>query len=188
MSFGILTIARNREFCSLNRVPRLNLKTDVAVALCVGVLGGMVTSIIGVGIEMVAYIVLVLRYRCDLKAAVPTAVSIGAVTSVMGIGLHALLGDIGQETFFNWLAAAPIIVFGAPLGAYLVSIIPRIRTLYFVSVLCLIQFVWTLYQISPTSGEWLFVTVSLLFAGGCFYGLYYRGLVNNIQNQIRSLE
>ena len=176
MSFGVLTLARNREFCSLDRVPELGRNADIAIALGVGVLGGMITSLIGVGIEMVAYTVLVLRYRCDLKAAVPTAVSLGAMTSVMGIGLHGLMGDIGREPFYNWLAAAPIIVFGAPFGAYLVSVIPRIRTLYFVSVLCLVQFVWTLYQVSPSPGGWLFVTASLTFAGLCFYFLYRRGL------------
>ncbi len=177
MSFGVLTLARNREFCSLSRVPELDRKTDIAVALAVGVLGGMITSLIGVGVEMVTYTVLVLRYRCDLKAAVPTAVSMGAVTSLMGIGLHALLGDIGHEVFYNWLAAAPIVIFGAPLGAYLVSVIPRIRTLYFVAFLCLAQFVWTLYQVSPSAGEWLFVAASLTFAGLCFLVLYRRGLV-----------
>ncbi len=177
MSFGVLTLARNREFCSLDRVPALSRTADIVTALAVGVLGGMMTSLIGVGIEMVSYTVLVLRYRCDLKAAVPTAVSLGAMTSLMGIGLHALLGDIGHETFYNWLAAAPIIIFGAPLGAYLVSVIPRIRTLYFVSILCLIQFIWTLYQVSPSPGDWIFVVVSLAFAGVCFYLLYRRGVV-----------
>ncbi len=176
MSFGVLTLARNREFCALNQVPKLGWNSDIATALGVGLLGGMITSIIGVGIEMVSYTVLVLRYRCDLKAAVPTAVSLGAITSIMGISLHAALGDIGQETFYNWLAAAPIIIFGAPFGAYLVSKIPRIRTLYFVSFLCLVQFVWTLYEVSPSLGEWLFVAVSLALAGLCFYALYKRGL------------
>jgi uncharacterized membrane protein YfcA len=161
-------------------------KADVVIGLGVGLLGGMITSIIGVGIEMVAYTVLVLRYRCDLKAAVPTAVSIGAMTSVMGIGLHALFGDIGKETFYNWLAAAPIIVLGAPFGAYLVSIIPRIRTLYFVSILCLVQFIWTLYQVSPSAGEWLFVIGSLTCAGVCFYSLYRRGLVEQSRTPVLS--
>ncbi len=176
MSFGVLTLARNREFCSLDQVPALGRNADAATSFAVGVFGGMITSLIGVGIEMVTYTVLVLRYRCDLKAAVPTAVSMGAMTSVMGIGLHALLGDIGRETFYNWLAAAPIIVFGAPFGAYLVSVIPRIRTLYFVSILCLVQFVWTLYQVSPSGGGWLFVFASLALAGLSFFLLYKRGL------------
>jgi uncharacterized membrane protein YfcA len=181
MSFGILTVARNREICLLDRVPRLGRTADILTAICVGLLGGVINSIIGVGIEMVVYTVLVLRYRCDLKAAVPTAVSVGAMTSVMAIGLHALLGDIGQETFFNWLAAAPIIVFGAPFGAYLVSIVPRIRTLYFVAFLCLIQFVWALYQNSPKIGEWIFVAATLVAASLCFYFLYRRGRLDEIR-------
>ncbi len=175
VSFGILTLVKNREICSLNRVPPLEKAADLAAAIGVGLLGGIINSITGVGIEMVLYTVLVLRYRCDLKAAVPTAVSIGAITSMMAIGLHALIGDIGKEVFYNWLAAGPIVVFGAPLGTYLVSIIPRIRTLYFVSILCVLQFIWTLSQVVPGLGEWIFVAACLLLANGGFHYLYRRG-------------
>jgi len=85
------------------------------------------------------------------------------------------MGDIGREVFYNWLAAGPIVVFGAPLGTYLVSIIPRIRTLYFVSILCVIQFVWTLSQVVPRFGEWLFVVASILAANTIFHLLYKLG-------------
>jgi len=173
LSFGILTLSKNAEFCSLDRVPRISGTLARTMALSVGFIGGVVNSIIGVGIEMLLYTVLVLRYRCDLKAAVPTAVSIGAVTAVMGIALHAVLGDIGMEVFHNWMAAGPIVVFGAPLGAFLVSVIPRVRTLYFVSLLCVFQFVWTAYQVRPNPGEWLFVATSLGAAIAAF-GLLYR--------------
>lgn len=175
VSFGILTLAKNRELCSLDRIPAMMRRSDAAVAVFAGLIGGIVNSIIGVGIEMVIYTVLVLRYRCDLKAAVPTAVSMGAITSLMAIGLHGLMADIGKEVFYNWLACGPIVVFGAPFGAYLVSVIPRIRTLYIVSVLCVLQFVWTLNQVSPSSGEWVFVAASLLSAILGFYWLYRAG-------------
>ncbi len=175
MSFGILTLVKNREICALNQIPAMQHVSDILVGLTVGLLGGVVSSIIGIGIEMVLYTVLVLRYRCDLKAAVPTAVCMGGITSLMGIGLHAASGDIEREVFYNWLAAAPVVIFGAPLGAYLVSIIPRIRTLYFVSILCVLQFAWTLQQVSPSGGEWLFVASSLIVANAGFYGLYQWG-------------
>lgn len=175
LNFGILTLVKNREVCGLDRTPELGRFNDVAAALSVGLLGGVVNSIVGVGIEMVLYSVLVLRYRCDLKAAVPTAVSMGAITSLMAITLHFYLGDIGKEVFYNWLAAGPIVVFGAPLGTYLVSVIPRIRTLYFVSILCVIQFVWTLSQVVPAVGEWLFVGASILAANAIFHMLYRLG-------------
>ncbi len=175
LNFGILTLLKNREVCGLNRTPQLGKLQDALAAVSVGLLGGVINSIIGVGIEMVLYSVLVLRYRCDLKSAVPTAVSIGAITSLMAIALHASIGDIGREVFYNWLAAGPIVVFGAPLGTYLVSVIPRIKTLYFVSILCVVQFVWTLSQVVPGLGEWLFVAASILVANTIFLFLYRLG-------------
>jgi uncharacterized membrane protein YfcA len=175
LCFGLLTLLKNREICSQNRIPAARAGTDAGVGIAIGLLGGVINSIIGVGIEMVLYTVLVLRYRCDLKAAVPTAVSVGAIASLMGIGLHAIIGDIGAEVFYNWLAAAPIVVLGAPFGALMVSVLPRVRTLYFVSVLCVLQFGWTLNQVSPAGDEWFFVGSSLLAANVAFYLLYRAG-------------
>jgi uncharacterized membrane protein YfcA len=175
MSFAILTLAKNREICSLNTNPVIEQNTAMKLGLVVGIAGGITASVIGVGIEMMIYTTLVLLFRCDLKVAVPTAVSAMAATSVVGIVLHAALGDIGSEVFYNWLAAAPIVVFGAPFGAFLVSVIPRARTLYFVSALCLIQFVWTLWQVGPSPKEWALVVCALAAAVVGFYLLYRRG-------------
>jgi uncharacterized membrane protein YfcA len=174
LSFGLVTLAKNRELCRQDKIPPMNRSRDTLVGLAIGLVGGVINSIIGVGIEMVLYTVLVLRYRCDLKAAVPTAVSLGALASLMGIGLRSLIGNIGSEVLYNWLAAGPIVVFGAPLGAFMVSVIPRIRTLYFVSILCVVQFLWTLNQVSPAAGEWIFVAASLVAANLGFIWLYRR--------------
>src|SRR5262249_29041722 len=125
--------------------------------------------------EMLLYVTLMLLFRCDLKIAVPTAVSATAVASVMGTALHAAIGDIGREVFYNWMAAAPIVVLGAPFGAFLVSVIPRARTLYFVSTLCVAQFVWTLWQVKPDPGQWLLVAGGLAAALTGFSLLYRAG-------------
>lgn len=77
--------------------------------------------------------------------------------------------------FYNWLAAAPVVILGAPLGALLVSVISRVKTLYFVAVLCVLQFVWTIQQVGPSAGEWVFVAVSLVLAGLGFVALYRLG-------------
>jgi uncharacterized protein len=175
VNFGIMTLLKNREICGLKERATFSGTADVAKALSVGLLGGMVNSIIGVGIEMILYAVLVLRFRCDVKIAVPTAVSMGAVTSLMAIALHALIGDIGMEVFYNWMAAGPIVVFGAPLGAFLVSVIPRVRTLYFVALLCILQFVWTLSQVLPQAQEWFFVALIVVAANLAFHFLYSWG-------------
>src|SRR5213079_273868 len=175
MSFAILTLAKNREFCALNTIPNIERGIAIKIGLAVGVAGGITTALIGVGIEILLYTTLVLLFRCDLKAAVPTAVSAMAVASVMGIALHAVMGDIVPEVFYSWMACAPIVVFGAPFGAFLVSVIPRVRTLYFVSALCVVQFVWTLEQVAPGPQEFTLVICSLTFAVVGFYLLYRLG-------------
>jgi uncharacterized membrane protein YfcA len=175
MSFAILTLARNREFCSLNAVPKIDRATAMRLGLAVGVAGGITTALIGVGIEMLLYTTLVLLFRSDLKVAVPTAVSAMAIASVMGTALHLMMGDISPEVFYTWMACGPIVVFGAPFGAFLVSVIPRVRTLYFVSALCVVQFVWTLQQVAAGPKEWILVGCGLTVAVLGFYWMYRVG-------------
>jgi len=175
MSFAILTLAKNQEFCCLNTVPKIDDGTAMKLGLLVGVAGGITTALIGVGIEMLLYTTLVLLFRSDLKVAVPTAVSAMAVASVLGTALHIAIGDIAPEVFYTWMACGPIVVFGAPFGAFLVSVIPRVRTLYFVSALCVVQFVWTLQQVAAGPKEWALVAGGLSFAVIGFYWMYRIG-------------
>jgi uncharacterized membrane protein YfcA len=175
MSFAILTIAKNREFCAITGVRPIEKPVAMRLGLLVGITGGIIASIIGLGVEMALYTVLVLLYRCDLKIAVPTAVSAMAVTSVMGLAVHLWLGDIPRDVVMKFLAAGPLVIFGAPIGTYIVSVIPRIRTLYVVSVLCIVQFVWTLSRLQRTTTEWIFVGVAMSLASIAFYLMYRRG-------------
>ena len=175
MSFAVLTVAKNREFCSLAGVRSIGTAACVRTGLLAGFTGGVIASMIGVGVEMVLYTVLVLLYRCDLKVAVPTAVSGMAVTSIVGMAVHAGMGDIPRDVLMKFLAAGPIVIFGAPIGTYIVSVIPRARTLYFVSGLCVLQFVSTLNHIGPTAAEWGFVAAAMLAAMVGFYVMYRRG-------------
>jgi uncharacterized protein len=175
MSFAILTLAKNREFCSLTKVPEIESNLAMKLGIVVGVAGGITTALIGVGVEMLLYTTLVLLFRADLKVAVPTAVSAMAVASVMGTALHLAIGDIEPAVFYNWMACGPIVVFGAPFGAFLVSVIPRMRILYLVSALCVVQFVWTLSQVKPGPSEWALVACSLTVAAAGFYALYRAG-------------
>ena len=175
MSFAILTLAKNREFCSITGVRPVGNCMAVPLGLIVGFTGGIIASLIGLGVEMALYTVLVLLYRCDLKIAVPTAVSAMAVTSVIGLGVHLWVVDISRDVATKFLAAAPLVIFGAPIGTYIVSVVPRIQTLYVVSVLCVIQFVWTLYRLHRTLTEWTFVALTLTLASMAFYLMYRRG-------------
>ena len=77
-----------------------------------------------------------------------------AFTSLVGLATKLLLGDLQAGTFGNWLAAAPVVAIGAPLGAMVVSKVGRKPTLYIVSLLCVVQFVWTLFHERASLNVW----------------------------------
>jgi hypothetical protein len=90
--------------------------------------------------------VLVLWCHADPKIAIPTSVILMAFTSLTGIAFKAVFGDLQPGTFENWLAAAPIVAVGAVFGALVVNRVGRRPTLLLASVLCLLQFIWTLHH------------------------------------------
>jgi hypothetical protein len=61
-----------------------------------------------------------------------------------------------------WLAAAPVVVVGAPLGALAVSVIPRGLTLALVALLCLAQLVWSCLQAQLAPGGLALVAAAVL--------------------------
>lgn len=145
-SFGVLHLYRVNEFSSNTGMTSPGERWDFRVGLVVGLAAGStVAAVTGVGIDMVLYAALVLLCRADLKIAIPTSVLIMAFTSVLGIAVKATLTGVQPGVFENWLAAAPVVALGAPLGAFAVALIGRKPTLLFVAVLCLGQFVWTCY-------------------------------------------
>jgi len=175
VSFAFLTLARAGEFCTYKTAPGLPWDQAARIGLPLGFLGGLIASMIGVGLEMLLCTTLVLLFRCDFKVAIPTAVCATAITSVVGTALHLAIGDIPSTVFGMCLAAAPLVIFGAPVGAYLATRIPRIRLLYFVSALCVFQFGWTMWATPLHTAEWVFTAATLLAANFAFVMLYRKG-------------
>lgn len=177
-SFGLLHLRRINEITAYEGMTPHDLAFDNRAGFLVGFLGSLtIASITGVGIDMMLYMVLVLLCHADLKIAIPTSVILMAFTSLVGIGLKLLLGGVQPGTFENWLAAAPVVAVGAPFGALVVSRIGRRPTLYVVSILCVLQFFWTLVHERAALTAWnlsaalLGVVLFLLI----FQDLYKRG-------------
>ena len=166
-SFGLLHLYRMREIAGHIGMTEFDEHWDLRVGFILGVLSAATAvSVTGVGIDMVLYATLVLLCRADLKFAIPTSVVIMALTSILGITVKALSGDIHPGVYENWLAAAPVVALGAPLGVFIVEMIGRRLILLFVAVLCVGQFVWTCFN------EWTAlgvagVTAALVAVGGC---------------------
>ena len=143
-SFGVLHLYRIAEISGHAGMTEFDERWDFRVGLALGLFSGAtVAAVTGVGIDMVLYAALVLLCRADLKIAIPTSVLIMAFTSVLGMVVKILFTGVQPGVFENWLAAAPIVCLGAPLGAFVVDLIGRKPTLLFVAVLCVMQFLWT---------------------------------------------
>lgn len=144
-SFGVLHLYRLNEIVSHEGLAPGAHRFDRNAGFLVGLLAGAtVSSITGVGIDMVLYAVLVLLCQADLKIAIPTSVIIMTFTSLVGIAIKGMMGTIQPGVYENWLAAAPVVALGAPLGTFIVHRVGRTSTLLVVSLLCVGQFFWTI--------------------------------------------
>jgi len=169
-SFGVLHLYRIGEIAGHDGMTDFDERWDFRVGVALGALSGAtVAAVTGVGIDMVLYAALVLLCRADLKIAIPTSVLIMAFTSVLGIVVKNLTTGLQPGVFENWLAAAPVVCLGAPLGAYIVNLIGRKPTLIFVAVLCVGQFVWTCYAERAVMGV-AGIGLSLVAVGICLIG------------------
>lgn len=181
-SFGMMHLFKLRELIDIHGSGDSAPHRDVPIGLLIGLSGGMVASITGVGIDMILYATMMLLYRTDLKISIPTSVVIMAFTSLIGVATNLLLRRIDPisyaidpEVFANWIAAAPIVALGAPIGAVVVDRISRAPTLIIVSILCIVQFIWTMIHERVTGGPFWGAMAGLLVMNGVFHLLYKRG-------------
>jgi len=183
-AFGVLHLYRLNVICGQNQQQQghYGVKPCFYLGLVVGLLSsGCIVSVTGVGIDMLIYVVLILFLKNDLKTAIPTSVIIMAFTSVLGMTYQLVYSTISSQLYLNWLAAAPIVIFGAPLGVIAVNKIGRKITLFVVALLCIFQFLYVvLSEYSNLSIHVLSVALFgiillvVLFEGVYRLGQYYQ--------------
>lgn len=155
-SFGIYHLRYGNELRQQIGFITHHQTTDFRIGLMLGIVGGLTTvAFTGVGIDMLVYCALILFYRASIAIAIPTSVIVMAYSSVYGSLLKTLTGSWSPGVIDQWLAAAPVVAMGAPLGVLVVSRLAPKTNIAIVSMLCLAQFVWFLLierqQLSPTS-------------------------------------
>lgn len=173
--FGMLTLVKLRSMLAHHHPPTLGRRADAGLGLAAGLIGGVATGLTGVGVDMVIYTALVLIMRSDLRPAIATSVVLMAFNSLIGTALTVADGDVSHEVFSNWLAAAPVVLFGAPLGAWVVARVRRGPTLLFVAALCVLQLVWTLSRVEATGRILALTALAVLGLNLAFHLMYALG-------------
>jgi uncharacterized membrane protein YfcA len=182
-AFAWITLRRLSELAGQTGMLAPGRGSERAAGLLAGAIGGgCIASVAGVGADMLLYSVLVLRFRADARLAIPTAVALMAFTSLVGVATNAVVSLFDPSVPLlhpgvaaHWLAAAPIVVVGAPLGALAVSVIPRTATLALVAVLCVAQLVWMCAQAQLAPAAAALVVAAALGLGVLLEELHTRG-------------
>jgi uncharacterized membrane protein YfcA len=141
-----------------------------------GVLGGMFAANVGSGIDVMTFILLTLMFGINEKVSTPTTVIIMALNSLVGFFFHGVVAqDISPDIFHYWLVAVPVVIVGAPFGAYVGSKISRDTIIIFLVTLISLELVTTLWLVQFTAVIWRITITATLFFGLSFAAmLYYR--------------
>ena len=157
---------------SLRRVvTRAPATSRVVVAFVLaGLLGGVASSLVGSGADVLLYTAVVVLVGVDPRVGVPTSVMCMAATSALGLLVLGVLdgqlavdlaadgqvaaigGEVLAEArparqadlFGLWLAAVPVVAWGAPLGATVASRMSAKGLALFAGTLALAELVSTL--------------------------------------------
>jgi uncharacterized membrane protein YfcA len=138
----------------------------------VGVIGGILSAILGNGLDICTFAFVTLKYRISEKIATPTSVVLMASNAVVGFFLHGVvLQDMQPEAINYWLVSIPVVIFGAPFGAYVVSKLHRLVIASLLYVIIVAQFVGALLIIQPSATLMAFSGAVFLFGCGLFFWL-----------------
>ncbi|MEM9120494.1 MAG: sulfite exporter TauE/SafE family protein [Cyanobacteria bacterium P01_F01_bin.56] len=125
-SFAMTLLALNRASPLRHlAMPRWGLPQKGLIFLT-GIVGGLMSGLVGNGIDIVMFSVMVLLFRVSEKVATPTSVVLMAINALAGLGVQAFIfNDFSVPVQAYWFAAIPVVVVGAPLGALFCSVLKR---------------------------------------------------------------
>jgi len=157
-----------------------------ALFFFIGIFGGTFAAQTGSGIDMLTFIVLTLAFGIDEKISTPTTVTIMGLNSIVGFFLHGVISqDIGIAWNY-WLVAVPIVILGAPLGAYVASKVNRDGIIKFLLFLIGVELVTTILLIPFTNTAIMITATVVLFATICFVAmLRYRERTLGYASQVQ---
>ncbi|MGI9595478.1 MAG: TSUP family transporter [Acidimicrobiales bacterium] len=147
-----------------------NRRLDIGL-IVVALAGGLLASLTGTGTNILVFLFLVALADVLPKTALPTAIIVMTAVSVVGLVVFGVIdGQLDVQTVDDrvvavggqaadldagsadllglWLAAVPVVVWGAPLGSFAASLVREDHLVRFVAVLATIEVVTTFLLVS----------------------------------------
>ena len=168
---------RTAKYEQVQEWGRRSILTMAAFAIA----GGLFSSVAGSGTDVFLFVFVVLVAQVSPRVAIPTSIIAMAAVSVLGLAVFGLwhgqlaidLNDAGTQVigvggevfgpeaatrfdlFGIWLAAAPIVVWGAPLGAWVAAKVSERTVIRFVAVMALAEVITTLLFLDQMRSDYL---------------------------------
>ena len=151
LSFGIalwvVNFINHRK--SESKLPKLS-GYQKGELFAVAITGGIFSSILGNGLDICTFSYVVMKYRLSEKIATPTSVILMASNAVVGFFLHSVVFDTMQVEAYNYLLVCiPVVIFGAPVGAFVISKIGRKTIAKLLIIIIIVQFITAIFVIQP---------------------------------------
>jgi len=146
-SFGVALFLKNYIFRGkeYNNIHNFTARDSVIIS-CVGIVGGVFSSIIGTGIHFITFSFVTLFYRLNEKVATPTSVLIMASDSIFGFIFRKFVyNEFSDQAIVFWVLCIPVAALFAPLGAIACSKVSRSFIVKVLLFLISIEFISTLY-------------------------------------------
>ena len=133
-----------------------------------GIIGGVITSITGSGLDIATFALLVLRLRISERVATPTSVCLMAFNAAIAFGYkHFVMeGAMEPEAWGYWYVCVPIVVVGAPFGAWFIKNKSRLFISGILYASIAIQFVSALIILKVFAEPQLALFSTAIFAAG----------------------
>ena len=146
---------------------------EKALLFLAGFVGGIMSGLVGNGIDIITFSLIVLLFRLSEKVATPTSVILMAINAIFGFCLHLfILQDFSPTIEAYWLAAVPIVVVGAPVGALFCSYLNRNTIASILYALIFIELFSSLLIIPLTQEVLLASLCTLSLFAGLYLSMY----------------
>jgi uncharacterized protein len=167
-SMGVALLLINREKTVLRNESMPIFKMgEKSILIAAGLLGGVISALVGTGENSVVFMVMVLLFRVSEKIVTPTTVILMTMVTIPGFLLHVfVLRDFTPAVMGYWLAAVPIVAIGAPMGALICSRMKRHSIVLLLLFLIALEFFSTLLLV-PMSRPVLLTSLATLAVCGC---------------------
>lgn len=135
---------------------------DLSLTVFCGYAGGSISGLLGSGADLIAFCLLALYFRIEIIRATQISVIVMALTSITGVVIQAGVYDrVSEEVLSYWVIAAPVVLFGAPIGAIFCRKISSNSLLYFISLIVAVEAISTYYLVPIQSERLLYYALAV---------------------------